>query len=116
MPDRAIRVDLPRCVSVIIPDEVVAGAPADYLADLYAKLRKIDEFELVAVRIDFVPDSPKVQEFCNRFLNGWKACFVCRHGTDAQERAHHAALGNKNWRPNDSHLRADRTVRPALRQ
>jgi hypothetical protein len=59
-------------MSVIIADEVVAKAPADYLADLYAKLRKIDEFELVAVRIDSVPDSPSGQKFCNRFLNGWK--------------------------------------------
>jgi hypothetical protein len=58
--------------SVIIADEVVAKAPADYLADLYAKLRKIDEFELVTVRIDFVPDSPSGRAFCNRFLNEWK--------------------------------------------
>jgi hypothetical protein len=59
-------------MSVIISDEVVAEAPADYLAELYAKLRKIDEFELVTVRMDFVPDSSRGQEFCNRFLNGWK--------------------------------------------
>ena len=58
--------------SVIIADEVVAEAPADYLADLYAKLRKIDEFELVTVRIDSVPDGPRGQAFCNRFLNEWK--------------------------------------------
>jgi hypothetical protein len=59
-------------VSVIIADEVVAEAPADYLADLYAKLRKIDEFELVIARIDFLPNSPSGQEFCNRFLGGRK--------------------------------------------
>jgi hypothetical protein len=59
-------------VSVIIADEVVANAPADYLADLYAKLRKIDEFELVIARIDSLPDSPSGHEFCNRFLSGRK--------------------------------------------
>ena len=59
-------------VSVIIADEVVANASADYLANLYATLRKSDEFASVTARIDSVPDSPKGQEFCNRFLGGRK--------------------------------------------
>ncbi len=58
--------------SVIIADEVVAEAPADYLADLYEKLRKIDEFELVTVLIYSLPDSSTGQGFCNRFLRGRK--------------------------------------------
>ena len=41
-------------VSVFVADEVVAQAPADYLADLYARLLKSEEFELVTVRIDSV--------------------------------------------------------------
>jgi hypothetical protein len=57
-------------VSVIISDEVVAEAPADYLADLYAKLRKIDEFEVVIAWIKYIPDSPSGLEFCHRFLSG----------------------------------------------
>ncbi len=57
-------------VSVLIADEVVAEAPSDYMADLYSKLRKSDEFQLVAVRVDSIPDSPRGQEFCNRFLGG----------------------------------------------
>jgi hypothetical protein len=57
-------------VSVIIADEVVAGAAADYLTDLYAKLQSIDEFRLVTVRIDLVRDNPSGQEFCKRFLGG----------------------------------------------
>jgi hypothetical protein len=57
-------------VSVLIADEVVAGAPADYMAMLYAKLRKSDEFELVDVRIDSIPDTPSGREFFNRFLSG----------------------------------------------
>ena len=82
-------------VSVIISDEVIAGTSADYLADLYAKLRKIDEFELVAVRIDFVPDSPKGQEFCNRFLNGWKPASSAAMKLMRKKGPHHAALGHK---------------------
>jgi hypothetical protein len=57
-------------ISVIIADEVVAGAPADYLMELYAKLQKIDEFRLVTVRIDLLPHSPSGQEFCKKFLGG----------------------------------------------
>jgi hypothetical protein len=56
--------------SVIIADDVVANARADYLAGLLDGFRKIDEFELVTVRIDSVPNSPSGQEFCNRFLGG----------------------------------------------
>ena len=59
-------------VSVIIADEVLANAPPDYLTDLYAELRKIDEFELVTIRIDSIPDSSRGQEFCNRFFSGRK--------------------------------------------
>lgn len=57
-------------VSVIIADEVVAQARADYLADLYARLRKSDEFALVPVRIDSLPDSPSGRAFCDRYLGG----------------------------------------------
>ena len=57
-------------VSAFIADEVVAEAPADYLTDLYAKLLRSDEFELVSVRIDSIPGSPMGQEFCDRFLSG----------------------------------------------
>ena len=55
---------------MIIADEVVVAASADYLTDLYAKLQRIDEFELVDVRIESIPKDRKGQEFCNRFLRG----------------------------------------------
>jgi hypothetical protein len=57
-------------VSVIIVDDVVAGAPADYLRELYADLQNIDEFELVPVRINYIPDDPGGKAFCDRFLDG----------------------------------------------
>lgn len=57
-------------VSVIIADEVVAEASADYLADLYARLRKSDEFAMVTVRSDSIPGGPSGREFCNRYLGG----------------------------------------------
>jgi hypothetical protein len=58
--------------SVIIADDVVAEAPADYLAGLYEELRRIDEFELVTVLIYSLPDGPIGQEFFDRFLRGRK--------------------------------------------
>ncbi|MGO8690201.1 MAG: hypothetical protein ACLQLG_11245 [Thermoguttaceae bacterium] len=58
--------------SAFIADEVVAEAPVDYLTDLYAKLLRSDEFELVPVRIDTIPDTPTGEEFCDRFLSGRK--------------------------------------------
>ncbi|MGA2032217.1 MAG: hypothetical protein ABSG68_08185 [Thermoguttaceae bacterium] len=57
-------------ISVIIADEVVEAASAGYLTDLYANLQKIDEFEMVAIRIDLIPDDPRGDEFCDRFLSG----------------------------------------------
>lgn len=57
-------------VSAIIADEVVAEAPAEYLADLYARLRRSEEFENVWVRIDRIPSDRAGYEFCGRFLNG----------------------------------------------
>lgn len=59
-------------ISVIVADRVVANAPADYLTDLFAMLRQIDEFELVTVRIDCIPDSPSGREFYDRFFCGPK--------------------------------------------
>lgn len=57
-------------ISVIVPDEVVATAPAEYLAELYTDLRNIDEFQPVAVCIHVLPDDANGQAFCDRFLNG----------------------------------------------
>jgi len=57
-------------VSVIIADEVVAEAPASYLRDLYRKLRKSDEFELVTVRIGSIPATQSGRDFRDRFLGG----------------------------------------------
>jgi hypothetical protein len=60
-------------ISVIIADAVVAEAPADYLVDLYARLQGIDEFRLVGIRTDLIPDSPAGREFRDRFLRGREA-------------------------------------------
>ena len=57
-------------VSVFIADEVVAEAPAEYLTGLYARLRQSDEFGLMTVRLDSVPDDSNGQAFCDRFLGG----------------------------------------------
>jgi hypothetical protein len=57
-------------VSVFIVDTVVAEAPADYLANAYAKLLRSEEFELVSMRIDSIPAGPSGRMFCDRFLDG----------------------------------------------
>lgn len=57
-------------VSVVIPDTVIAYASADYLVGLYGKLRRSDEFQVVNVQIESIPESPSGQTFCDRFLHG----------------------------------------------
>jgi hypothetical protein len=64
-------------VSVFIVDQVVAEAPADYLADVYSKLLRSEEFQWVCVRIESIPTDAPGREFCDRFLagrrTGWPA-------------------------------------------
>jgi hypothetical protein len=55
-------------VSVFVADEVVAGASAGYMADLYATLLNSVEFATVDVRLESVPAGESGQQFIERFL------------------------------------------------
>jgi hypothetical protein len=55
-------------VSVFLADDVLAGAPAGYLEDLYARLLRSSEFETVPIRIEEIPPTAQGLEFLERFL------------------------------------------------
>lgn len=55
-------------ISVIIPSEVVVYAEPSYLKDLYAKLRKSDEFQGVTVRLESLPWGDVSMRFLDQFL------------------------------------------------
>ena len=54
-------------VSVILMDEVVNTAPADYLAGLYADLCESPEFRSVSLRIESIPADKRGRDFLVRF-------------------------------------------------
>ena len=54
-------------VSVILMDEVVNTAPADYLAGLYADLCESPEFRSVSLRIESIPADEHGRDFLVRF-------------------------------------------------
>jgi hypothetical protein len=55
-------------ISVFIDDGVFLGASADYLLQLFAKLRASPEFELVSIQLDSVPARDRGMKFLKQFL------------------------------------------------
>ncbi|MBN1591235.1 MAG: hypothetical protein JW888_17110 [Pirellulales bacterium] len=55
-------------ITVIIPTEVVTDDERSYLDELYAMLRRSDEFEEVTLRVDGVPRSEDGIRFLDQFL------------------------------------------------
>jgi len=62
-------------VSVFVADDVVREAVPGYLSSLFGVLLKSDEFELVSVLIEYLPESEKGEEFRNRFLGRRRCLF-----------------------------------------
>ena len=56
--------------ALILPDGVVLDSPPGYLEDLYAFFRKIPEFQLVSVHVEFLPHTEEAREFIDHFLGG----------------------------------------------
>jgi hypothetical protein len=56
------------CISVFLADDVVTQAPKEYLIDLYSQLLKSSEFEIVPVRIEYIPDNQQGEQFLRQFL------------------------------------------------
>jgi len=55
-------------VSVFLSDDVLATAPPDYLASLYADLLKSPEFQNVPFRIKSLPSDGRSREYLEYFL------------------------------------------------
>ena len=55
-------------ISVFLANEVVCNAPKGYLDELYATVRRSQEFELVSIRIESMPVDPKGRDFVDRFI------------------------------------------------
>ena len=56
--------------ALILPDGVVLDPPPGYLADLCAFFRKIPEFQLVSIQVEFLPSTEEAREFIDHFLGG----------------------------------------------
>ncbi len=55
-------------ITVIIASEVVTGAEPSYLKDLFARLRRSDEFRRVTLRLDSLPRSEDGTRYADQFL------------------------------------------------
>jgi len=55
-------------VTVIIASEVVVDGDPSYLKDLYARLRRSDEFQIVSLQIESVPSNDEGTRFLNQFV------------------------------------------------
>jgi len=55
-------------ISVFIDDDVFLGASADYLLELFAKLRASPEFQLVSIQLESVPVGDRGMRFLKQFL------------------------------------------------
>jgi len=56
-------------ISVFLRDDVAAQASAQYLSDLFARLRASPEFQLVPVEICFLPDCEAAGRFVYQFVS-----------------------------------------------
>jgi len=55
------------CISVFICDTVLSSASSPYLTSLFTRLRTSPEFDLVAARLESLPQGPAGRSFLNRF-------------------------------------------------
>ncbi len=80
-------------ISVILTDEVFDGATQEYLNDLYGRLLQSSEFEIVALRIVFMPRTERGLNFIDQFVGdapGWQTDELRVHRKKARIMKHWA--------------------------
>lgn len=55
-------------VAIFLSENVVSNADAEYLASVYRNVRNSDEFQLVSVRVEYIPVNANGQAFADQFV------------------------------------------------